>query len=141
MKKLIGLFLLAFLTLEGGCQEDKVFKEMVTFEKGFNFVKGGPAQNMPFTGTGAAVTWETLTGKPLTFPSSAHTHTIGEVTGIPEVDLLSAIASLQVLIIPKLTTDQIASLTPTAGSLVYDTSLNVLKIGSGVTWKTIITNQ
>lgn len=34
------------------------------------------------SGVGAAVTWDTITGKPATFPPSPHTHIIADVTGL-----------------------------------------------------------
>jgi hypothetical protein len=66
-----------------------------------------------------------------------------EITGKPDqVDLSTAISSLQFLLIPKLTTVQIAALSsPVAGTFVYDVTLNVLKIYNGTVWKTLITNQ
>ena len=137
MKKILILIGFLFLTLQGGCQEDKTFKEQITVMKGIKFGDGSIQLTAP--AAGQTVTWETLTGKPSTFAPAAHTHDYKDISGIPETDLLSAIASLQVLIIPKLTTEQITALTPTAGSLVYDISLNVLKIGNGTVWKLIIT--
>jgi hypothetical protein len=62
-----------------------------------------------------------------------------EVTGKPEsIELVDAILSMQGVKLPVLTTVQINALTPTVGLLVYDSSLNVLKIYTGV-WKTLIT--
>ena len=53
--KLIGLFIL--LTLIACGHKDKVFKEVVTFEKGFNFVVGGTLQTISYTGTGGTMTY------------------------------------------------------------------------------------
>jgi len=142
MKKLAILLGLLMLTLQGGCQEDKIFKEVVTFEKGFKFSPTGAIQTIPFTGTSTAVTWESITGKPITFPPDLHLHDYDEIENKPStVELQAAIASMNVILIPKLTTAQIAALTPSAGSLVFDTSLGVLKLGSGTQWKVLITNQ
>jgi len=52
--------------------------------------------------------------------------------------LADAILSLQGIKLPVLTTTQINALTPVVGLLVYDSTLNVLKIYVG-TWKVIIT--
>lgn len=170
MKKLAILLGLMMLTLQGGCQEDKIFKEQITVEKGIKFGDGTIQLTAP-TGS-QTVTWETLTGKPATFPPSTHNHNTlyrpityvpawAEVTSKPAtfppathghsyteitdkpstVELQAAIASMNVILIPKLTTAQINALAPVAGTLVYDTSLNVLKIANGSVWKTLITNQ
>lgn len=142
MKKIAILLGLLMLTLQGGCQEDKTFKEVVTFEKGFRFSQTGTIQTIPFTGTSTNVTWESITGKPLTFPPAAHQHSYNDLTDKPQtVDLQAAIQSMNVILIPKLTTAQITTISPAAGSLVFDTSLGVLKIGTGTVWKSIITGQ
>ena len=158
------------LTLQGGCQEDKIFKEQITVEKGIKFGDGTIQLTAP-TGS-QTVTWATLTGKPSTFPPDAHNHNAlyrpisyvpswAEITSKPTtftpathghsyteitdkpgtVELQAAIQSMNVILIPKLTTAQITALTPTAGSLVFDTSLGVLKLGTGQAWKVLITNQ
>lgn len=176
MKLIVIIFLTTFAI--ASCQEDKVFKEQVTFEKGFKFLDGTsmntaatggsmvyPATGIPLsTGTawGASITnnsanWNTAFswGNHATagYALATHNHntqykpisyvpTWAEITGKPsEVDLQTAISQLNVLVIPKKTTAEITAMTPTAGSLVYDVTLNVLKIGNGVLWKTLITNQ
>jgi hypothetical protein len=156
MKKIAFILVLMMITLQGGCQEDKIFREVVTFEKGFKFSPTGTVQTIPFTGTSSTVTWETLTGKPSVFPPATHVHSYPDLTNKPtlfsgsytdltnkpsEVELQAAIQSMNVILIPKLTTAQINALAPSAGSLVFDTSLGVLKMGSGTSWKILITGN
>jgi len=75
-----------------------------------------------------------LTNKPTLF-SGSYT----DLTNKPEsIELADAILSMSGIKLPVLTTAQIDALTPTAGLLVYDSTLNVLKIFVG-TWKVIIT--
>jgi len=88
---------------------------------------------------GYVPTWAEITSKPLTFAPTAHTHTSADVTGT--VELATAISQMQGVKLPVLTTTQINALAPVVGLLVYDSSLNVLKIGNGTLWKIIITNQ
>jgi len=133
---LVTTFAVAF------CQSDKVFKEVVTFEKGFRFTATGVIQTVPYTGGATLVYWTDIIGKPATYSPAAHTHAWTEITDKPdEVELQTAISQMSVLVIPKKTTVEITAMTPAAGSFVYDVTLNVLKIGNGTVWKTLITNQ
>lgn len=110
-------------------------------------------------------TWTSLTGKPTTFPSTWATVSgkptvfnpdltvtnplyraitwkpdyVTDVVNKPaEIELDVAISQLSGVKLPVLTTVQINALTPAMGTLVYDQTLNVLKIYTG-TWKTLIT--
>jgi len=57
------------------------------------------------------------------------------------ISLSDAIQSLQVILIPKLTTTQINALAGVEeGTFVYDSSLHVLKFYNGTTWKTVTTD-
>lgn len=134
---LVTTFAVAF------CQSDKIFKEVVTFEKGFRFTASGVVQTVPFTGSSTTlVYWNDILNKPATYPASAHGHPWGEISGKPEeIALQTAISQMSVLVIPKKTTAEITAMAPTAGSFVYDVTMNVLKIGNGTVWKTLITNQ
>lgn len=139
MKKIyliaIGFFL---LTLQGGCQEpDHDFKVPIYVVK-IVFPDGS---EMSSAVTNTALTWETLPGKPLTFSPASHTHTVAEITDMASVELQTALSALNVMIIDKLTTTQINALTPTAGRIVFDTTLGVLKLGNGTVWKTLITSN
>lgn len=143
MRKIAFLLILALFTLEGGCQEDKTFKQVVTFEKGFRFSEGGQIQTLPFMGgTVGDITWESITGKPTVFPPATHQHSYNDLTEKPTtVEFLDVLKQLNVLFIEKLTTAQINAREPEAGLLVYDTSLGVLKMGNGTAWKTLITGN
>ena len=133
MKKIIVLALFVVFCFEAGCQEDKTFKTPVTFEKGF-YLNGKLYTDIT---AGGEVTWDDITGKPVLFSGSYN-----DLTDKPaEIDLQEAISQLSILIVPKLTAAQIASLTPLAGSLVYDTTAGVLKLGNGTVWKTLITSN
>jgi len=84
-------------------------------------------------------TWATVSGKP-TFATVATSGSYVDLSDKPaEIELQAAISSLNVLVIPKKTTTEIAAMTPTAGSFVYDVTLNVLKIGNGSVFKVLIT--
>ena len=143
MKKLFILIALFLLTLQGGCQEDKVFKEVVTFEKGFRFNTNGIVQTIPFTGQSSTVTWETLPGKPSTFPPSAHTHPYTDVIGTPQIDLQAAIGQMKYIELPQATTTEINALVIPAGKIVeiWDKTLKCKKVWDGAMWKVYITNQ
>jgi hypothetical protein len=56
------------------------------------------------------------------------------------ITLSDAIDDLQYLPIPMLTTTQINALTPTRVIIVYDKTLNTLKLYNGSSWKTLIAN-
>jgi hypothetical protein len=149
MKKIKLILVLLLVTYTASfCQADKDFNAVVTFNKGFRFSTTGTIYTSLPSATIAD--WNTIINKPLTFAPAAHNHDIlykpityiptwTEVTGKPEsVQLVDAILSLQGIKLPVLTTVQINALTPTVGLLVYDSTLNVLKIYVG-TWKIIIT--
>jgi hypothetical protein len=95
-------------------------------------------------------TWTSLTGKPSLFSGSyldltnkplLFSGSYTDLTNTPQsIELADAILSLQGIKLPVLTTVQINALTPVVGLLVYDSTLNVLKIYTG-TWKTIITGN
>lgn len=163
MRLILGLFLITILTY---CQDDKIFKEVVTFEKGFKFSINGVIQTLPYTGGATTqVEWLSILNKPLTFPPETHTHAYKPLSYVPsweeitskptffsgrytdltdkpsEIELQDAISQLDILIIPKLTTVEIASKQPLEGYLVWDKDLKVLKVGSGTIWKIIITGN
>jgi hypothetical protein len=162
MKFIIGLLLVSLLTY---CQ-DKVFKETVTFEKGFNFSINGVIQTLPYTGGATSqVEWLSILNKPLSFPPETHSHAYKPLSYIPsweeilgkptffsgsytdltdkpsEIELQDAISQLPGIIIPKLTTIQINALTPIEGLEVYDLTLHVKKYYNGTIWKIYITGN
>jgi len=133
MKLIMLLFVVTFAVVY--CQPDKEFKTPI---KVVSIIY--PDGTIQTTASGTAVTWSTLAGKPVAFPPESHTHDYADLTNKPEeVELQEALSSLPVIVIPKKTTAEIAAMTPTAGSFVYDVTLNVLKIYSGSVWKTLIT--
>jgi len=163
MKLILGLLLLTLVA----CAQDQTFEKIIIAKKGIQFGDGTQLLTAP-TGSGSVTwdailnkpltfppathdhnalykpigyvpTWAEITSKPLTFAPTAHTHTSADVTGT--VELATAISQMQGVKLPVLTTAQINALAPVAGLLVYDSSLNVLKIGNGTLWKIIITNQ
>jgi hypothetical protein len=88
---------------------------------------------------GYVPTWAEITGKP-TFATVATSGSYVDLLNKPpEIELQDAISSMNVIVIPKKTTAEIAAMTPTAGSFVYDVTLNVLKIGNGSVFKVLIT--
>ena len=138
MKLLSLLFLITFTVVY--CQPDKEFTKpikvvSITFPDGSILSSAIPV--------GTTVTWSTLAGKPATYPPTAHTHDYNtEITNKPEViSLDTAISQLSGIKLPVLNTTQINALTPVAGTLVYDNTLNVLKVYSGSVWKIIITSN
>lgn len=163
MKLMLGLLLITILTY---CQPDKVFKETVTFEKGFNFQINGVIQTLPYTGgTTNQVEWSSILNKPLTFPPESHVHAYKPLNYVPtweeiehkpiffsgsyndltdkpsEIELQDAISQMDVLIIPKLTTAEINVKQPLEGYFIWDKDLKVLKIGNGTAWKILITGN
>jgi hypothetical protein len=140
MKKIAILLGLLMITLQGGCQEDKIFKEVVTFEKGFKFSSTGQIQTIPFTGTSTSVSWESITGKPLTFPPAAHTHSYAEITAVPTVDLQAALNDMGIYF--GKTTAEINAIVPKSGfGIAYDITLNVYKVYKNGIWSTVITGN
>lgn len=163
MKVLLGILLLTFAVACG--QADKEFNSIVTFNKGFRFSTTGIIYtSLPSGGT---ADWNTLLNKPTTFPSTWLTVSgkplvfnpdltitnplYRPITWKPdyntdilnkpaEVQLDIAISELNGIKLPVLTTVQINALIPAVGTIVYDQTLNVLKIYTG-TWKVIITSN
>ena len=151
--KISVILLLVTFTL-AYCQPDKTFTEVVTFEKGFRFNVSGEIQLLPYLGgSGGVVNWTDVLNKPLVFAPDlsitnllykpiSYTPTYAELLDKPgEIELQEAISQLSGIKLPVLTTVQIDALTTEAGTLVYDATLNVLKINTGNLWKIIITNQ
>ena len=141
MKKIAVLLVLLAITLQGGCQEDKTFREVVTFEKGFRFTPTGQIQTVPFLGTYTNVTWESIIGKPSTFPPTAHTHPYADITDKPNtVDLQAALNGMGIYF--DKTTAEINAIIPTGGfGLAYDKTLKVYKVYKDGLWVVLITNQ
>ena len=131
MKLTIILLLVTAVTF---CQEDKIFKEQITVEKGIKYGDGTIQLTAPVN---QSVTWESILNKPSFFSGSYNDLTDKP----PTVELQEALSGLGVLVIPKLKTSEIASLEATEGSLVFDTDLKVLKIGDGTKFKTLITGD
>lgn len=141
MKKIAILLGLLMLTLQGGCQEDKTFKEVVTFEKGFRFSSTGTVQTIPFTGTSTSVTWESITGKPLTFPPAAHSHSYADITNKPNTVQLQAALNEMGIYFDK-TTAEINAIIPASGfGIAYDKTLKIYKVYKNGAWVVLITNQ
>jgi len=155
MKTMKISVLLLFVTFTlAYCQPDKTFTEVVTFEKGFRFNVPGEIQLLPYLGgSGGVVNWTDVLNKPLVFAPDlsitnllykpiSYTPTYAELLDKPgEIELQEAISQLSGIKLPVLTTVQIDALTTEAGTLVYDATLNVLKINTGNLWKILITNQ
>lgn len=149
MKKLFTLTVFMAITLIVCGQKSQTFDRVVTFNAGFRFTETGTV----YTSMPASADWNTLLNKPAVFiPDLSITNplykpisyspTWDEITGKPqEQELSSALSQLNGIRLPVLTTAQINALPPQMGLLVYDSSLNVLKIHNGVEWKIIITNQ
>lgn len=139
MKKILILLGFLMLTLQGGCQEpDHDFKVPIYVVK---IVFPDSTEMTSALTSASASTWDNITGKPTVFPPASHTHTVAEITDMASVELQTALSALNVMILDKLTTTQINALTPTAGRIVFDTTLGVLKLGNGTVWKTLITSN
>jgi len=105
--------------------------------------------------------WSTITARPTTLSgygitdaaTLTHNHaalykplsyipTWGEILEKPvEQELATAIPQLMGIRLPVLTTVQINALTPVTGLLVFDSTISVLKIYDGTTWKIVIMNN
>lgn len=93
---------------------------------------------------GYVPTWVEITGKPSTFPPSAHTTAWTDITGKPtEIELINELAQLAYLPLPQKTTAEINATVVPVGTIamVWDKTLQVIKLWNGSIWKTIITNQ
>lgn len=186
MRKTFFVIGFILLTLQGSCQPDKVFEEVVTFKKGFNFIENGTIQIQPYLGGASGATdwaditnkptfatvatsglyndllnkpvlfdgtWNSLTGKPTSYPPSAHNHdllykpisyvpTWAEITNKPpEVELIEELPKMAYLPLVQKTTTEINSTIVPSGvvAIVWDKTLGVMKIWNGTQWKTVIT--
>lgn len=162
--KLLAILLLVTFAFACGQKADDTFTKPIHFPQGIYIGTDTELHLTWPTGTGS-VTWNDVLEKPLTFTPSAHNHDLlykaitytatwaglpdkpslfsGKYTDLTEkpteIELQLAISQLDVIVIPKKTTAEIALMTPTAGSFVYDVTLNVLKIGNGTVFKVLIT--
>ena len=146
MKTMKISVLLLLLTFACACGQkaDDTFNKPMYFNQGLTvtritFSDGTFIETAP-TVTGSA-TWESILYKPLNFTPIVHTHDYAtEITNKPpQIPLQEALSAMDAIVIPKRTTAQIEAMTPTAGSFVYDVTLNVLKIGNGSVFKILIT--
>jgi hypothetical protein len=83
---------------------------------------------------GVATTWDSLAGKPLTFPPAAHTHDYTTLTNLPGSIQLQA-AVLQVVLFEVLTQTQINALSPAKGKVVINSTSNCLQWYDGAKWR------
>ena len=81
MKRLFVFGLLILFALTATCQKDKTFTTLVTFQQGIKF-GDGTIMTTAATGVGT-VTWDAITGKPSTFPPSAHNQAWSTITSRP----------------------------------------------------------
>jgi hypothetical protein len=139
MKKFIGVCLF-ILTLQAGCQEpDHNFTIPISVVK-INFPDGTSIESA--SGIGFDGNYSSLMGVPTTFTPSLHSHFYNDLIDKPgEIELTEALQQLRIPVIPCLTTIQINALTPILGLLVCDTTLGVLKMGTGKTWKILATTN
>jgi len=104
---------------------------------------------------GYVPSWAEITGKPTVFAPAAHNHdllykpityvpTWTEITNKPvEIELINELPLLAYLPLPQKTTAEINATVVPAGTIamVWDKTLQVVKLWNGSVWKTIITNQ
>jgi hypothetical protein len=138
MKKVIVLFVFAVFSLQGSCQPDKTFVENI-YVKNIVFEDGTSMTTAP--AGGQTVTWNTLEGKPDFATVATSGSYVDLVNKPPQKDLQTAIAEMQVLIIPKLTTAQITTLSPKEGWIVFNITDHVLQYYNGTVWKILITGN
>jgi len=138
MKKVIVLFVFAVFSLQGSCQPDKTFVENI-YVKNIVFEDGTSMTTAP--AGGQTVTWNTLEGKPNFATVATSGSYVDLVNKPPQKDLQTAIAEMQVLIIPKLTTAQITTLSPKEGWIVFNITDHVLQYYNGTVWKILITGN
>jgi hypothetical protein len=90
-------------------------------------------------------TWTSLTGKPLTFIPTSHTHDYNtDIINKPPTESLSvALAGLPGMKLPRLTQAQIDALTPTTTDaiLVVNTTVDALQYWTGTQWVIIVSNK
>ena len=167
MKLFVVLLIVTFTV--AFCQPDKVFKERVTFEKGFDFVQGGTPQTIPYTGgTTTTVDWLNITGKPAVYPSTwaivsgkptvfypdlSVTNPLyrpitwkpdyeTEVLNKPgEIELATALPQLNGIAFPVKTQTEINALTPVRGLVIINATDNVMQWYNGTKWVVFATTN
>ena len=108
------------------------------------FAPAAHDHNTLYKAIGYVPTWAEITGKPTTFTPSTHAHAWADITGKPEeIDLAAAIPLLDYIPLPKKTTVQINAMVMPAGTigLVWDSTLGVMKVWNGTTWKIYVTGN
>jgi hypothetical protein len=125
MKIRLIITLLVTTTATAFCQEDKIFKEQITVEKGIRFGDGTVQLTAPdnqsltfFSGD-----WNDLTNKP------------------PEIDFNELLNEMRIVLVLKRKTSEIASLQATEGIIVYDIDKKTWQGYDGEKWKTFITDK
>lgn len=90
---------------------------------------------------GVATTWDSLAGKPLTFPPAVHSHSYNDLTDKPdEVQLQIALAELGIYL--GKTTTELNAIVPIGGfGIALDKNLGVYKVYSENKWKIVATTN
>jgi len=142
MRKLYIITGLMFFTLTACPQKkEQTFTELVKFEKGF-MLNGKIYNDIP-TGI-SSVTWELITGKPVTFLPSTHTHLWSDITNNPANQTLTeAIELMDGLPVSTKSAAEISKIIVPAGRarIVYNTTDSVLQVYYGGKWHILITDK
>ena len=134
MKIRLIITLLVITTAMAFCQEDKIFKEQITVEKGIRFGDGTVQLTAP---DNQSLTWESISNKPSFFSGDWNDLT----NKPPEVDFNELLNEMRVMLVLKRKTSEAASLQATEGIIVYDIDEKTWQWYDGEKWKTFITDK
>lgn len=134
MKLIVTLLVIA--TATAFCQEDKIFKEQITVEKGLRF-GDGTVQLTASTNSNNSMTWENILNKPSFFSGDWN-----DLMNKPSViDFNEVLNEMGAMLVLKRKTSEIASLQATKGIIVYDIDKKTWQGYDGEKWKTFITDK
>ena len=134
MKIRLIITLLVITTATAFCQEDKIFKEQITVEKGIRFGDGTVQLTAP---DNQSLTWESISNKPSFFSGDWNDLT----NKPPEIDFNELLNEMRIVLVLKRKTSEIASLQATEGIIVYDIDKKTWQGYDGEKWKTFITDK
>lgn len=143
MKKLYLILGFVLVALTACPQKPaQTFDEVIWAKKGVLLPDG--TKLMSATTGVSAVTWAMITGKPVTFLPSAHTHLWSDITNNPaNLTLDQALEGMNGLPVSPKTSAEISKIIVPAGKarIVYNVTDSVLQVFYGGKWHVIITDK
>ncbi len=152
-KKLIILLIVFAFALKacGQSKPENTFTVPAYFNAGF-YIGSDPVLHNTWPSGGGSTDWGLIINKPTFYPVDltvldtrykpiSYTPTYAGLPDKPaQIDFMTAIPQMSYLPLPQKTTTEIAALSIPTGTIamVWDKTLNVLKIWNGTTWKVFI---